>query len=100
VAAALLLVRPLVTLPLVIPLDYNEGWNAFHAARAMAGAPLYPPPTAVITHNYPPLSFYLVGTLGTWLGDHMASRRCWRSWRRRALPPPAPGRTLATTRRG
>jgi hypothetical protein len=75
VAAALLLVRPLITLPLVIPLDYNEGWNAFHAARAMAGAPLYPPPAAFVTNNYPPLSFYLVGALGTWLGDHVIAGR-------------------------
>jgi len=25
-----------------LPLDPNEGWNAYHAAAAMSGAPLYP----------------------------------------------------------
>ena len=25
-----------------VPLDPNEGWNAYHALAAMTGAPLYP----------------------------------------------------------
>ncbi len=48
------------TLPLL--LNFNEGWNAYFAEAARAGA-LYPPPCAAITNNYPPLSFLLVGAL-------------------------------------
>jgi len=39
---------------------YNEGWNAFHAASFFHGGPLYYPPSALITNNYPPLSFIAV----------------------------------------
>src|SRR5215467_9564990 len=34
--------RILAVLFLHIPLDPNEGWNAYHAASAMGGTPLYP----------------------------------------------------------
>jgi hypothetical protein len=40
--------------------NYNEGWNAFHAAALFHGSPLYYPPSALITNNYPPLSFIVV----------------------------------------
>jgi len=40
--------------------NYNEGWNAFHAASFFHGGPLYYPPSALITNNYPPLSFIMV----------------------------------------
>jgi hypothetical protein len=43
--------------------NYNEGWNAFHAASLFHGGPLYYPSSALITNNYPPLSFIMVSWL-------------------------------------
>ena len=40
--------------------NYNEGWNGFHAASWLHGGPLYYPTSALITNNYPPLSFIAV----------------------------------------
>ena len=42
---------------------FNEGWNAFHAAGFHAGEPLYHPAGALLTNNYPPLSFVLTSYL-------------------------------------
>ena len=54
-----LLTRNIMAIPLHVPLDPNEGWNAAHATAAA----LYPPPQALMVNNYPPLSFYLVRIL-------------------------------------
>jgi hypothetical protein len=62
-------------LPMKIGGDYNEGWNAYLADRAMEGAPLYSDRTAVWTNNYPPLSFYVVGVIGFVLGDNIIAGR-------------------------
>lgn len=68
------LVEPLSRL--VLPLEQaNEGWNALHAARWMAGGPLYPPRSSWIANNYPPLWFMLEGRLGAWLGDPIVAGR-------------------------
>jgi hypothetical protein len=48
----------------------NEGWNAYHQDAAIHGV-LYPPTDALIVNNYPPLSFYGIGSLGVWLGDSL-----------------------------
>ena len=61
--------------PLRIPLNYNEGWMAFFAARAVGGGVLYPAPGGLISNNYPPLSFYLVGTVGAAIGDNIVAGR-------------------------
>ncbi|PKB14427.1 dolichyl-phosphate-mannose-protein mannosyltransferase [Novosphingobium kunmingense] len=58
-----------------LSLDPNEGWNAFQAVAAMGAGPLYPPPGALVSNNYPPLSFYLVGALGEGLGDMILAGR-------------------------
>jgi hypothetical protein len=68
------LVRAVLIAPLHVPLDPNEGWNAYHAAAAMAGNP-YPPSSGFLINNYPPLSFYLVGLIGSWLGDNVVAGR-------------------------
>ena len=60
---------------LYIAIDYNEGWNAFHATAAISGGVLYPPPSALITNNYPPLSFYLVGAVAKLTGDAVFAGR-------------------------
>jgi hypothetical protein len=64
VVFAFAMVRPFFLLTLPYPIDYNEGWNAGHAARVLAGLPLYPPSSALITNNYPPLSFLFIASLG------------------------------------
>lgn len=63
------------TTGVAVPLDINEGWNAFHATAAMAGTRLYPAPSALLLNNYPPLSFYVVGALGSLVGDHIQAGR-------------------------
>ena len=67
--------RVVAILPLHVPLDPNEGWNAYHAAAAMAGHGLYPGPASFLTNNYPPLSFYIVGALGSAIGDNIIAGR-------------------------
>jgi hypothetical protein len=54
-----------------VPLDPNEGWNAYFAQAASHGSP-YPAATSLMTNNYPPLSFYLIGTSG---GDAIITGR-------------------------
>jgi hypothetical protein len=69
------LIEPLAFLQAHVPRGYNEGWDAYHAHAAVSGGTLYPPPNALITNNYPPLSFYLVGGLGLLLGDDIVAGR-------------------------
>jgi hypothetical protein len=61
------LAHDLARVPRATPIDYVEGWNAFHTARVMRGEPLYRPvdglPLAPV--NYPPLSFLVVGLLAS-----------------------------------
>ena len=58
-----------------IEIDYNEGWNAYHADAAMGRTPLYPSHDQLITNNYPPLSFYIVGAFGRLIGDPVLAGR-------------------------
>ncbi|HEX4159808.1 MAG TPA: glycosyltransferase family 39 protein [Rhizomicrobium sp.] len=69
------IVRAAAMLPLHVPLDPNEGWNAYHAAAAMSGYGLYPATGSFMINNYPPLSFYLVGLLGLLTGDQIVAGR-------------------------
>jgi hypothetical protein len=69
------LVEPIVGLPLHVPRNYNEGWNAYWAATAMSGGALYPPLNALTSNNYPPLSFFVVGLLGRLIGDPILAGR-------------------------
>ena len=76
VAVVLLgLAEPLLTLRRFIPLDPNEGWNAFFSQIAMTGGNLYPAGSSLITNNYPPLSFYVVGVVGLMSGDNIFAGR-------------------------
>lgn len=73
-----LLLGPVVTIPLHIPVNYNEGWDAYFAQRAVTPGtgPLYPPPGSLVFNNYPPLSFYLVGAFGRFVvGDMIVAGR-------------------------
>jgi len=69
------IVRVALVIPIKVPLDYNEGWNAYHAAVAMAGRGLYPSGDALFFNNYPPLSFYVVGAAGAITGDDIVAGR-------------------------
>jgi hypothetical protein len=73
-AAALSMVLPAASIGLYFERSYNEGWNAYHQARAAAGEPLYgAEPWRPV--NYPFLSFYLVGWLGRLLGNVLIAGR-------------------------
>jgi len=73
--AGLYLVEPVASLGHFAARNYNEGWNAYWAHAAVDGAPLYPPPGATVSNNYPPLGFFLVGYLAHWLGDFIVVGR-------------------------
>ncbi|WP_173584841.1 hypothetical protein [Acetobacter musti] len=77
ISVLVLLAAPVLGLRARIPLDYNEGWNAYAAMRAlgMGGGPLYPAPGGLIANNYPPLSFFVTGCLGWLLGDMIVAGR-------------------------
>src|SRR5438094_10031246 len=52
-----------------VEIENNEGWNAYFADAAMGKMPLYPSTDQLITNNYPPLSFYIVGLVRRFIGD-------------------------------
>jgi hypothetical protein len=59
------------------PIDSNEGWNAIHAGRVFAGEPLYTPLIGLplIPVNYPPLSFFIIGAIGSLTGSPLLTGR-------------------------
>jgi hypothetical protein len=69
------LVLPLIRVPLIMSFLPNEGWNALHSVRAINGDALYPASDAFVFNNYPPLSFYIVGFVGSALGDNIIAGR-------------------------
>lgn len=69
------LIEPLALLFRVVSRTYNEGWNAFWADTAFHDGSLYVPVDSPITNNYPPLSFHLVGLIGSVLGDNVIAGR-------------------------
>jgi hypothetical protein len=76
VACAVALIHIASVAPLKVVFDYNEGWNAYHAAAAMSGSDsLYPSANSLMPNNYPPLSFYIVGLLGRITGDYVIAGR-------------------------
>jgi hypothetical protein len=73
--AAIHLALPLASVPRLAPLNYNEGWNAYHAEAVLSERPLYPPPGDLFPNNYPPLSFAVIALLARVLGDPILSGR-------------------------
>jgi hypothetical protein len=79
------LVRTALAIPERVPLNYNEGWNAYHVAQVLQGTALYNRPGTLFFNNYPPLSFYMVAAMtrvipdpiiaGRWLS--FAAFLCW-----------------------
>src|SRR6516225_12105593 len=66
---------PLYRAFLNVEIENNEAWNAYFADAAMGKMPLYPSADQLITNNYPPLSFYIVGLLGRFVGDPVLAGR-------------------------
>ena len=78
ILVVLLLVAPVSTIPLHIPINYNEGWDAGLDTRAInpSAGPLYPGPGSWVFNNYPPLGFFIVGAAGRWIfGDMIIAGR-------------------------
>jgi hypothetical protein len=73
--ALVLLAYPAARLFWDFEIDINEGWNAYHQMRAVAGGALYDSGSPFFFNNYPPLSFYAVGALGKVLGDPVLAGR-------------------------
>ena len=69
------MMTPVLSILRSVPLDPNEGWNAYFGDAAIDGGVLYPSADALITNNYPPLSFYVVGALGRLFGDNIFAGR-------------------------
>ncbi len=74
----LMLVGPVLTIPLHIPINYNEGWNTGFDTRAVVPntGRLYPGRDSLVFNNYPPLGFFLVSAAGRFLfGDMIVAER-------------------------
>lgn len=72
---SLVLWFPLLTIDAPRSINYNEGWNAYRQAMAIAGRPLYAAPPGLWITNYPFLSFHLVGALGAAIGNVLLAGR-------------------------
>ncbi len=75
IACGLALLHAALLAQVMVPIDYNEGWNAYHAASAIAGVSPYPDAAGMMINNYPPLSFYIVGAFGQYVGDQIIAGR-------------------------
>lgn len=69
VLAVLLLWFPLLRAARPAAIAYNEGWNTYWQQAAASGQLLYGAAPGWTIQNYPPLSFHLIGLLGTMFGD-------------------------------
>jgi hypothetical protein len=75
IMAILFFTWPVYRAFLNVEIENNEGWNAYFADAAMGRMPLYPSADQLITINYPPLSFYIVGLVGRFVGDPVLAGR-------------------------
>jgi hypothetical protein len=75
VLASIHLALPLASVPRLAPLNYNEGWNGYHAEAVFSERPLYPPAGDLFPDNYPPLSFAVIALLARVVGDPILSGR-------------------------
>lgn len=75
VAVAIILFKPLVSIPYIIPKDYNEGYHALLSLRAYSDEMLYPGMGSLVTNGYTPLSFYIVGGAAALFGDVIITGR-------------------------
>lgn len=68
--------RIVLTVPLHLSLNYNEGWNAYHVMQILHGDSVYADAGGFFFNNYPPLSFYLIAGLTRVLPDPIVAGRC------------------------
>src|SRR5437870_1408697 len=68
-------IRTCASIPAHTPLDYNEGWMAYHAASVSSGRPLYPAQPGFFVNNYPPIGFYVLAAIGRTTGDPIVAGR-------------------------
>jgi hypothetical protein len=69
------LLRTVLTTPLHISLNYNEGWNAYHVAEVLRGGSPYTNASPFFFNNYPPLSFYLTAAATRVIPDPIVAGR-------------------------
>ena len=67
--AAYFLIFPVYRGVFFLEIAPNESWNAYHQDAALGAGPLYPAADTLVINNYPPLSFYLIGGIASWIGD-------------------------------
>ncbi len=72
---ALALMRVILTLPRHVPLNYNEGWNAYHVADVISGLSPYRLGRPYFFNNYPPLSFFAVAAVTRIVHDPVVAGR-------------------------
>lgn len=75
-AVCIYYLRPIISIPFLVPKDYNEGYYAQLALHAFGAGPLYPDRDSLIANGYPPLYFYLLAAAGSLVGDHIIAGRC------------------------
>lgn len=72
---SLAMLRAVLTLPRHVPLNYNEGWNAYHAADVINGLSPYLAGRLYFFNNYPPLSFFAVAAATRFVRDPIIAGR-------------------------
>ncbi|MBI5330541.1 MAG: hypothetical protein HZB71_08015 [Betaproteobacteria bacterium] len=69
------LLRLVLSIPVLTPLDFNEGWNALHVQALDLGLALYPARGEGFGNNYPPLSFLAVQAASGAIPDFIVAGR-------------------------
>lgn len=75
VGALLLMAVRLHDATIVGPLNYNEGWNAYHALRYQQTGTPYPPLGGLVMNNYTPLWFPLLAFFGNFADNLVMAGR-------------------------
>ena len=75
ITAALFLVLRLRLAFYPVPLNYNEGWNAYHALRFLQTGSPYPPRGGLVVNNYPPIWFAVVAGVGAFTDSLVSAGR-------------------------
>jgi hypothetical protein len=75
ICAILLTWYPLLRIPSLPSINYNEGWNAYRQQMAADGQPLYAAQPELWVTNYPFLSFHLIAPLGSAIGSMVIAGR-------------------------
>lgn len=76
VVACVFAIWPLYRAGFLFEIDVNEGWNAYHARTARLDPwRLYPAADSLVTNNYPPLSFLLIGWIAPFFSNELFAGR-------------------------